>query len=345
MPHYHLEESKEIIIDTIISMFKANTHANELKRHGNYKDAALYLSAQIITVESIVKQADDLRSKSRKFEQEGKEKGQLTKEAKSNQETVDRIDKIDNLRKVRDATLSSIMSTKKILEEGAAPQLPMKQPPMVRQEKAIDQNRNLAIELARKEQEFTALIGKDAYEYFKSILALENYLVGLNKAKPSRGLDLDDSISHLSEVEVGLKKVIDQLKFSAKDSETLKTLTVAAVNTHLLLTNKLSFTDYDNIAKTMQGKASPGLKILGGLMIALGCAVAVAGAPFIASALAAFVTGAMLNSVAVGLGLSIAAIGVVPGTILFSNNKLRHDGLYKDMHDLNMAKLNDSPTP
>lgn len=345
MPQYHLEESKEIIIDTIISMFKANTHVNDLKHQGNYKDAALYLSDQIKIFEDQAKQADELRSKSRKFEQEGKEKGKLTKEAKSNQETVDRIEKIDNLRKVRDATLSSIMNTKKLLEERAVPQLPIKQPAMVRQEKAVDQNRNLAKELARKEQEFTDLIGRDAYEFFKSIHALENYLVGLNKAKPSKGLDLDDNISHLSGVEAGLRKVIDQLKFSAKDNETLKTLTVAAVNTQLLLTNKLSFTDYDNIAKTMQGKASPGLKILGGLMIALGCAVAIAGAPLIASVLAAFVSGAILSSATVGLGLSIAAIGVVPGTILFSNNKIRNDGLYKDMHDLNMAKLNDSPTP
>lgn len=91
-------------------------------------------------------------------------------------------------------------------------------------------------------------------------------------------------------------------------------LTVALTSTYELLTRTLLPTAYEDIAKTMYGHSSPGMHILGGIMLAL-CAVSIA-----------FAAITMPVSVALTTTFSIAS------AFCFFNGR-RH-GLSETMHHL-----------
>ena len=271
----------------------AKSRANLLARQGKFEDAAASLGPEIVSFQAQKTQADELRSKSEKFEQEGERKGELTKKAAANIDTINRVKK-------------------------------------------------LAMELEKQEHDLEKLVGTEMLVFCRAIKKLNSYLDGLETPTVTPILEIakDDSTS-LSSVGEALRKVIAQLEFlQLQGKESLKTLTIAALKTKERLTNQITFQEYENFGKTMQGSASPGLKILGGLMIILGAAIAVVGAPFIASALATVLGGAALIATTVGISLGIAAMAAIPGTLFFKNNKLQKEGMSKDMHDLNTALLN-----
>ena len=109
---------------------------------------------------------------------------------------------------------------------------------------------------------------------------------------------------------------------------------------------------YVDCAKKMQGKPSKGMKILGGLMIALCIAVLVVGlicfpmlvgvAGAAAAALSLTVTATQITA-GVALGTTTAAIAGGAAGCLFAN---RAKGLFKAMRDVNDVKeKNDNPSP
>ena len=95
---------------------------------------------------------------------------------------------------------------------------------------------------------------------------------------------------------------VEQLKGKEKTTE----LTEALQKTHLLLTGAMDKHTYNELAKTMQGKPSGGLKMLGGIMIALALAVAAA----------AFVFAPTLLGVAAAVGLSGQAATIATGAVV-----------------------------
>ena len=145
----------------------------------------------------------------------------------------------------------------------------------------------------------------------------ENALIKLSELKTKKLHEdlerpLDELIAH-----------IKKLKKDGKEptSELIEALT----KTHLRLTDKLSSERYKEYANTVQGKSSVGLKILGGLMVALGIAAIVAGAALLPAA----------AGIAIGFtGLLLGAGGIG----LFAIN--RQKGLAKAIYNINEAKLN-----
>ena len=322
----------------------AKSRANLLARQGKFEDAAASLGPEIVSFQAQKTQADELRSKSEKFEQEGERKGELTKKAAANIDTINRVKKLDNLCKIIDALCSELLTLKKRCEDEPARLLALKATTNEQHDKlsADDVTKKLAMELEKQEHDLEKLVGTEMLVFCRAIKNLNSYLDGLETPKVTPILEIakDDSTS-LSSVGEALRKVIAQLEFlQLQGKESLKTLTIAALKTKERLTNQITFQEYENFGKTMQGSASPGLKILGGLMIILGAAIAVVGAPFIASALATVLGGAALIATTVGISLGIAAMAAIPGTLFFKNNKLQKEGMSKDMHDLNTALLN-----
>lgn len=131
-----------------------------------------------------------------------------------------------------------------------------------------------------------------------------------------------------------------------KKTEELSELTETLNKTYLRLTNNLPSKDYDNIAKTMQGSSSNGLKILGGIMISLGLVVATLGivfAPVLISAIAAIGLAGTAGTIAGGVtaGLTSAAL-IGEGIRLFSKGCERH-GLSKAMQEIDSTDLDLKP--
>lgn len=95
-------------------------------------------------------------------------------------------------------------------------------------------------------------------------------------------------------------------------------------NTTLLFQGDISPQAYKNFAKKTQGKPSTGMKILGGLMIALGATIAIVGVGVAAS-----------GNLAIGLGTSTAGIGIAALGLTFFAQK----GLAKTMNELSKSNL------
>ena len=126
---------------------------------------------------------------------------------------------------------------------------------------------------------------------------------------------------------------VERLKNEA--SEPVPVLTDVLNVTYQRLIGEFNPVDYEKIANTMQGKASMGMKVLGGIMLALGIAVAALGIVFspvlvLATATVMSTTAAIaLTGVAVG---STSASLAIPGVGFFAQGL--QTGLSKAMCDV-----------
>ena len=102
--------------------------------------------------------------------------------------------------------------------------------------------------------------------------------------------------------------------------------------THQRLTNKIDHEHYNSVAKTMQGKPSVAMKIVGGLMAALGLALAGLSIAFAPAILAIAGTTAASVAIAGGSG-AIAATGFGIFAVGF-----RQTGMSGAMKDLSLAQ-------
>ncbi|KTC89064.1 hypothetical protein [Legionella cincinnatiensis] len=120
------------------------------------------------------------------------------------------------------------------------------------------------------------------------------------------------------------QKVVSQIEaLKTEGKESIVDLTRILNNTQSLLKGEMPVKDYQTEAKTVQGKPSKGMKILGGLMIALGLAVAAVGV-----ALAVTGIGVVAGAVTAAVGVGVLATGIG----IFA--KGRASGLSKAMDEL-----------
>ncbi|KTD15513.1 VipE [Legionella gratiana] len=160
-------------------------------------------------------------------------------------------------------------------------------------------------------------------EFFSSTSPLVHYKKALQKLKEQ--LQQDDLNAQIKEHAQKVMSHIEALK--AEGNESIIDLTKVLKDTQSLLKGEMSVKDYQTEAKTVQGKPSAGMKILGGLMIALGLAAVAAGI-----ALAVTGVGLVAGAVTAGVGVGVLATGIG----LFA--KGRHSGLSKAMNDLAITK-------
>ncbi|KTD59339.1 VipE [Legionella santicrucis] len=162
-------------------------------------------------------------------------------------------------------------------------------------------------------------------EFFSSTSPLVQYKKSLQKLKEQLQQDTLDS-----KIREHAQKVVSQieaLKTQGKDS--IVDLTKILNNTQALLKGEMTVKNYQTEAKTVQGKPSTGMKILGGLMIALGLAVAAVGVALAVTGIGV-VAGAV--TAAVGVGVLAAGIGIFA--------KGRQSGLSKAMDELALTSAN-----
>ena len=104
-------------------------------------------------------------------------------------------------------------------------------------------------------------------------------------------------VSHLEQ----LIAQVEQLKRNGKES--VADLTNVLLATHKRLYNEIDAESYKDLAKTVQGKHSAGMKILGGILMAVGAAIVAVG-------IALTVAVGPLNALVIGAGVLTAAAGV-----------------------------------
>ena len=147
-------------------------------------------------------------------------------------------------------------------------------------------------------------------------------------------------LKYPAELNKPLKKLIAHInKLHQEGKEPTSELIEALTKTHQRLTGKISPQLYTEYANTVQGKSSTGLKILGGLMIALGLAVLTLGVVIVPALM-------VITSATATAGISIGATGLllsVGGVGFFVRGKQK--GLSKALSDVNQARLNNESEP
>ncbi|ARB90893.1 hypothetical protein [Legionella longbeachae] len=162
-------------------------------------------------------------------------------------------------------------------------------------------------------------------DFFSSTSPLALYKNALQKLKEQLQQETLDA-----QTRNHAQKVVRHIEaLKAEGKESIVDLTKILKNTDSLLKNEMPVKDYQIEAKTVQGKPSMGMKILGGLMFALGLAVVAVGITLAASGIGV-VAGAA--TAAVGLGVLAAGIGV------FAKGK--QSGLSKAMDELALTTAN-----
>ena len=147
-------------------------------------------------------------------------------------------------------------------------------------------------------------------------------------------------LKYPAELNKPLKKLIAHInKLHQEGKEPTSELIEALTKTHQRLTGKISPQLYTEYANTVQGKSSTGLKILGGLMIALGLAVLTLGVVIVPALM-------VITSATATAGISIGATGLLlsgGGVGFFVRGKQK--GLSKALSDVNQARLNNESEP
>ncbi len=162
-------------------------------------------------------------------------------------------------------------------------------------------------------------------DFFSSTSPLAHYKSALQKLKEQLQQDTLDA-----QIREHAKKVVSQIEaLKTEGKESLIDLTKILNNTQSLLKGEMTVKDYQTEAKTVQGKPSMGMKVLGGLMVALGLAVAAVGVTLAATGIGV-IAGAV--TAAVGVGILAAGIG------LFAKGK--QSGLSRAMDELALTSAN-----
>ena len=144
--------------------------------------------------------------------------------------------------------------------------------------------------------------------------------------------------SKLDESIIKLIKTIKKLE-APKSYKQLLILTDVLEQTISRLRGRCAHATYMDLANTMQGKPSTSMKLLGGMMIALGLALLALSIVFI-PALTAFPIAMAVTSITVG---TITTGAMVAGCSFFA--KGCQTGLSKDMSNLEMAVLSSTASP